>query len=164
MLASVGVITGGITLNSIVLGTLTTAGILLKSYHEFKNLKSKTDLLKFSLTSYEKVLTNLREAMRGGDFDYKEFIYDMKILDQEILDLSPPSYKFEKKICQTIPLPSNRYCIMSPIKKKCLRREKTRWRTACTYIVLRVSSPHFLSELSELHNHLLAYMSSLIKA
>lgn len=53
--------------------------------------------MKFSVTSYEKVLTNLREAMRGGDFDYKEFIHDMKIFDQEILDLSPPSYKFEKK-------------------------------------------------------------------
>lgn len=53
-------------------------------------MKSKTDLLKFSL----------REAMRGGDFDYKEFIHDMKILDQEILilDLSPPSYKFGKNM------------------------------------------------------------------
>ena len=65
LLASVGVITGGVTLNPIELGTNTTAGILLKSYHEFKNIKCKTDLLKFSLTSYEKVLTNLREAMRG---------------------------------------------------------------------------------------------------
>ena len=34
-----GVITGGITLNPIVLGTLTTAGTLLKRYHEFKTLK-----------------------------------------------------------------------------------------------------------------------------
>ena len=32
-LASVGVITGGVTLNPIILGTLTAAGILLKSYH-----------------------------------------------------------------------------------------------------------------------------------
>ena len=39
LLASVGVITGNITLNPIVLGTLTTAGILLKRYHEFKNIK-----------------------------------------------------------------------------------------------------------------------------
>ena len=66
LLAGVKVMTGGITLNSIVFGTLTTAGILLKSYHEFKNINSKTDLLKFSLTWYEKVLTNLREAVRGG--------------------------------------------------------------------------------------------------
>ena len=31
------------------------------------------------------------------DFDYKKFIHDMKVLDQEILDLSPPFYKFGKK-------------------------------------------------------------------
>ena len=36
--------------------------------------------------------------MRGGEWNYKEFIHDMKILDQEILDLSPPSSKFEKNI------------------------------------------------------------------
>ena len=35
--------------------------------------------------------------MRGGDFDYKEFIHDMTILEQEILDLLPPPYKFENK-------------------------------------------------------------------
>ena len=51
LLASVGVITVGITLNPIVLAALTTAGILLKGYHEFKNIKGKTDLLKFSVTS-----------------------------------------------------------------------------------------------------------------
>lgn len=41
----------------------------------------------------------LRETMRGGEWNYKQFIHDMKILDQEILDLSPraPSSKFEKK-------------------------------------------------------------------
>ena len=60
LLATVGVIPGCITSNPIVLGTLTTAGILLKSYHGFKNIKSKTDLLKFTVTSNEKVLNNLR--------------------------------------------------------------------------------------------------------
>ena len=67
LIASTGVITGGITLNPVLLSGLTTAGILLKSYHEFKNIKGKTDLLKFTVTSYEKVLTNLREAMRWGN-------------------------------------------------------------------------------------------------
>ena len=52
LLASVGLITGAITLNPIVLGILTTAGILLKRNHELKNIKTKTDLLKFSVTSY----------------------------------------------------------------------------------------------------------------
>ena len=86
-----------VTLHPIVRGTLTTAGILFKSYNEFKNIKGKTDLLKFSVTSYEKILANLREAMRGGEWDYKQFIHDMKIPDQEILGVSPPSSKFEKK-------------------------------------------------------------------
>ena len=39
LLASTGVITGGITLNRTVLSVFTTAGILLKSCHEFKNIK-----------------------------------------------------------------------------------------------------------------------------
>ena len=50
LLASVGVITGSITLNPICLGILTTAGILLKSYHEFKNKTNEADLLKLSVT------------------------------------------------------------------------------------------------------------------
>ena len=46
--------------------------------------------------------------MRDGDFDCKEFIHDMKILDQEILNLSPASYKFEKKYAQKNSLPVSR--------------------------------------------------------
>ena len=84
------------------MGTLTTAGILLKSYHEFKNIKRQTYLLEFSVTSYGKVLTNPREAIRRGNFDYKEFIHNTKILDQEILDSIPPSHKFEKKSAKNI--------------------------------------------------------------
>lgn len=30
--------------------------------------------------------------MRGGEFNYKEFIHDMKILETEILDSSPPKF------------------------------------------------------------------------
>ena len=74
-LASVGVITGGITLNLIVLGVLTTAGILLKSYTEAKNYKGKLDTIKFGVTTYEKILINLRSALRGGEFDHKKFFY-----------------------------------------------------------------------------------------
>ena len=36
--------------------------------------------------------------MRGGKFDYKKFISEIKLLDTEIIDLSPSiSEKFEKK-------------------------------------------------------------------
>ena len=63
-----------------------------------KNIKGKTDLLKFSVTSYEKVLTYLREAMGGGgEWDKNNSFMIWKILDQEILDLSPPFSRFEEK-------------------------------------------------------------------
>ena len=75
ILASVGVITGGITLNQIVLGVLTTAGILLKSCMESKNYKGKMDLIKFGITTYEKILINLRAALRGGEFDHKKNLF-----------------------------------------------------------------------------------------
>ena len=97
LLASVGVITGGITLNPIILGVLTTAGILLKSYHEMKNYKGKLDMVKFGFTTYEKVLTNLRTAMRGCEFDYQKFISEMKLLDQEMIDLAHIGSKIENE-------------------------------------------------------------------
>lgn len=62
-------------------------------------MKSKTDLLEFSVTSHE---ISLNQSQRGdtrglGGMNYDRFIHDMKMLDQEILDLSPPSSRFEKK-------------------------------------------------------------------
>ena len=78
LLASTGVISGGITLKPTVLSVLTTAGILLKSYHEFKNKKDETDLLKLSATSY---LTNLREAMRGKFWIKTSLIYHLPPLN-----------------------------------------------------------------------------------
>ena len=46
-----------------------------------KNLKEKLDLIKFGFTTYEKVLTNLRSAARGEEFNYKKIIFEIKLLD-----------------------------------------------------------------------------------
>ena len=62
-----------------------------------KNYKGKLDMVKFRFTTYEKVLTNLRNGMRGGEFDYQKFISDMKVLDQEMIDLAHVSSKIEKE-------------------------------------------------------------------
>ena len=97
-LASVGVITGGITCSPIFFRSLTTAGILLKSLMEMNNYKGKIDLIKFGFTSYEKVLINLRTAIRGGEFDYKKFISEIKMLHAAIIVLSPNvNNKLEKR-------------------------------------------------------------------
>ena len=85
-----------------MLGTLKTTGILLKSYHEFKNIKTKTDLLKFSVTSYEKVFTNLREAMQGGEWNYKEFIHDMKSWIERFWIYLPRSLNLRKNMLKNL--------------------------------------------------------------
>ena len=45
-------------------------------------------------------MKTLNQSYRGdkrGEWDYKQFIHEMKILNQEILDLLPPSFRFKKK-------------------------------------------------------------------
>ena len=90
-------VTGGVTLNPIVLGTISGAGLLLKTYSEAKNYKRKIEMCKFAYTSYEKVLTDLRSFMRGLEYNYKEFLDYVKVLDDIIIDMCPLSDKFESK-------------------------------------------------------------------
>ena len=56
---------------------------------EAKNYKGKMDLTKLGITTYEKVLISLRSALRGGEFNHKKFISEIKMLDSEIVELTP---------------------------------------------------------------------------
>ena len=60
--------------------------------------EKKMDLIKFGVTTYEKNLINLRAALKGGEFDHKKFISEIKMLASEIVELTPsPSSKIDKK-------------------------------------------------------------------
>ena len=50
----------------------------------------------------KKVLTHLRCFMRGLEYNDKEFIDYVKVLDDIIIDMCPITDKFEKKIQQGI--------------------------------------------------------------
>lgn len=56
-----GTITGGtcITLNPVILDVISGSGVLLKTFSENKNFKSKIEMCKFAYTSYEKILTDI---------------------------------------------------------------------------------------------------------
>ena len=92
-----GTVVGGVTLNPIVLGTISSAGLLLRTFSEAKNYKRKIEMCKFAYTSYEKVLTDLRSFMRGLEYNNKKFLDYVKVLDDIIIDMCPLSDKFEKK-------------------------------------------------------------------
>ena len=48
-------------------------------------------------TSYNKVLVELRSALRGDEFNKREFIDRTKIMDEIIIDQTPLADRFVKK-------------------------------------------------------------------
>jgi len=64
----IGTITGGITLNAIILGVVNGAGILVTNFGKIKNYKKKIEMTKIAFTTNEKVLVEFRSALRGDEF------------------------------------------------------------------------------------------------
>ena len=53
-------------------------------------------MTKIDFTSYEKVLVELRSALRGDEFNKEQFIDKMKIIDEMIIDQTPLADKYVK--------------------------------------------------------------------
>ena len=49
-LISIGIIAGGITLNPIILGTITTIGVLITAFQKKKDYESKIKMSKYAFT------------------------------------------------------------------------------------------------------------------
>ena len=67
-----------------------------------KDFKKKIETTKLAYTTYEKVLVELRSALRGDEWNKQEFIDRIKILDEMIIDQCPSSVdnfaeKYKKK-------------------------------------------------------------------
>lgn len=84
-----GTVVGGVTLNPIILGSVSGAGRLLKTYSEAKNFKRKAKLCRFAFTSYEKILVDVRSNIRGLAYDNKKFLDRVQTVDDIIIDLCP---------------------------------------------------------------------------
>ena len=57
-------IAGGVTFKHVVLGTISGAGLLLKTLSEIKDYKTKIEMCKFAFTTYDKVLVDLQASLR----------------------------------------------------------------------------------------------------
>ena len=96
-LVAIGTITGGITLNPVVLGVVNGAGVIMAGIGKNKNYKKKIELSRIAYTTYEKTLVELRAALRGDEWNKQEFIDRMKLIDEMIIDQTPISDRFAKK-------------------------------------------------------------------
>ena len=67
----IGAVAGGLTANPAILGSISGAGLVLKTFSETKDYKKKIELSKFCYTTYSKVLVELRTLLRGATFERK---------------------------------------------------------------------------------------------
>ena len=70
-------------------------------------------MTRFSYTTYNKVLVELRTSLRGATFNKNDFLKEMTVLDETIVNFAPLVTRFEKQyakkflsIQQTLLLPS----------------------------------------------------------
>ena len=96
-LSTTGAIIGGVTLNPIILGSLTGCGIMIQAYLTKSDLNRRVDRCKFAFASYEKVLVQLKNFLRGLPYDENMFLSDLKVLDDIIIDQSPSIDKYSDK-------------------------------------------------------------------
>ena len=96
-LVAIGTISGGITLNPVVLGVVNGAGVIVTGIGKKKNYKKKIEMSKIAFTMYEKVLVELRSALRGDEFNKQEFIDRMKLIDEMIIDQTPIADRFASR-------------------------------------------------------------------
>ena len=97
LLMIIGTISGGLTMNPIVLGVINGVGILLTKFGKMKNYKRKMEMTKIEFTTYEKLLVELRSALRGDEFDKDQFIDKMKVVDAMMIDQTPLPDKYVKQ-------------------------------------------------------------------
>ena len=62
-----------------------------------KNYKRKIEMSRIAFTTYEKVLVELRSALRGDSWDKQEFIERMKLIHEIIIDQTPLVDRFVSK-------------------------------------------------------------------
>ena len=93
----IGAVAGGLTANPPILGSISGAGLVLKTLSDTKNYKRKIEMSKFAYTSYVKTLVSLRTLLRGGTFIKDDFLKEMTVLDETIVDFAPLVTRFEKQ-------------------------------------------------------------------
>ena len=97
ILVTVGTISGGITLNPIILGVINGAGVIIAGVGKKNNYKRKIEMTRIAFTTYEKVLVELRSALRGDEWNKQDFINRMKLIDELIIDQTPEADRFVVK-------------------------------------------------------------------
>ena len=96
-MVAIGTISGGITLNPVVLGVVNGAGVIVAGIGKKNNYKRKIEMSRIAFITYEKVLVELRAALRGDEFNKQEFVDRMKLVDEMIIDQTAIADRFDSR-------------------------------------------------------------------
>ena len=113
-LTVVGTITGAVTLNPIVVGCVAGPGVIIQGYLTKSDLIQRVDS-RFPYTSYEKILVQLRNFMRGASYDENIFFSDVKLVDEIVIDNCPSVDSLYEKYKKSILIDINEFCYALPI-------------------------------------------------
>ena len=98
----VGTVVGGLTANPAILGSISGAGLALKTFSETKDYKKRIEMSKFCYTTYSKVLVELKTSLRGSTFNKDDFLKEMTVPDETIVDFAPLVTRFEKQYAKKV--------------------------------------------------------------
>ena len=69
-LIAIGAIAGRLTLQSAILGSISGAVLALKTFSETEDYKRQIEMSTFAYTTYQKVLLDLRTALRAVSYTH----------------------------------------------------------------------------------------------
>ena len=83
-----------VAIGTVVLGVVNGAGVIVAGVGKKNNYKRKIEMTRIAFTTYEKVLVELRAALRGDEWSKQEFVDRMKLIDELIIDQTPIADRF----------------------------------------------------------------------
>ena len=79
---SIGVIAGGITLNPIILGTISGLGIIAHTVIAHHNVSNRASQCKYAYITYEKVLSLIKSHLRGVPYNEHALLTELRVVDE----------------------------------------------------------------------------------
>ena len=91
LVMAAGIVVGAVWENSFAVVALTAFGTVVKGWNDFKKFSFKVDMCRFTYTSYEKTLIELRTYVRVLPVEeFDGFLIKMQTLDDTITDFTLP--------------------------------------------------------------------------
>ena len=90
------VVIGSVTLNPIILSSISGSGVLIQAFLTKSDINKRVNMCRFAYTSYQKILVQLKSYLRGIEYNENELLSDIKIIDDIIISECPSIEKMSE--------------------------------------------------------------------